>query len=95
MKTIPDLLQYIEMSIVGLEQCKASIVNGNPIGNTNVCAFNAPGRAGCRADSGGPLVCNGVQYGVVSWGLPCATGVPDVFTSVPAYRRWIATYSGV
>ncbi|KAF2883772.1 hypothetical protein ILUMI_22404 [Ignelater luminosus] len=97
-QTIPDSLQYIGMRIVSVERCRAAISAAGlnmPVVDTQVCAFNAPGRGACNADSGGPLVCNGVQYGIVSWGNPCATGVPDVFTSVAANRKWIAIKSGV
>ncbi|XP_011501332.1 PREDICTED: chymotrypsin-1-like [Ceratosolen solmsi marchali] len=33
-------------------------------------------------DSGGPVVSNGKLIGVISFGVPCATGVPDVHTSI-------------
>lgn len=42
-----------------------------------------------QGDSGGPLVAENAQIGVVSWGRPCAKGVPDVFTRVYSYRDWI------
>lgn len=45
-----------------------------------------------QGDSGGPLVANGVQIGVVSWGLPCALGAPDVYTRVYSYKDWIDGY---
>ncbi|OXU23552.1 hypothetical protein TSAR_008885 [Trichomalopsis sarcophagae] len=40
-------------------------------------------------DSGGPLVSNGVQIGIVSFGQPCALGLPDVYTRVWSYMDWI------
>lgn len=42
-----------------------------------------------QGDSGGPLVADGVQIGIVSFGSPCARGVPDVFTRVYRYLDWI------
>lgn len=39
--------------------------------------------------SGGPLVVNGVQVGIVSWGIPCALGYPDIFTNVKNFLPWI------
>lgn len=42
-----------------------------------------------QGDSGGPLAADGEQIGVVSWGIPCAKGRPDVFTRVFPYRSWI------
>lgn len=29
------------------------------------------------------------NLGVVSWGIPNTRGLPDIFTSVSAYRTWI------
>ncbi|KAJ8673246.1 hypothetical protein QAD02_004508 [Eretmocerus hayati] len=48
----------------------------------------------CRGDSGGPLMVNGVQVGVTSFGFdypqnPCMSGMPSVFTRVSAYYDWI------
>nr|CAD7405455.1 unnamed protein product [Timema cristinae] len=40
-------------------------------------------------DSGGPLVANGALVGIVSWGQPCALGVPDVYVRVSDYIDWI------
>lgn len=49
----------------------------------HLCIFQIQG------DSGGPLVCNGEQYGIVSWSIPCAVGVPDVYTNVYYYLDFI------
>lgn len=40
-------------------------------------------------DSGGPLVNNGVIVGIVSWGVPCSMGFPDVYTRIESYHSWI------
>lgn len=45
---------------------------------------------------GGPLVYNGEQVGVVSFGAEkCAIGKPDVFTSVPHFKDWILRTTGI
>lgn len=39
---------------------------------------------------GGPLITNeGVLVGIVSWGVPCALGYPDIYTGVYKYLDWI------
>lgn len=46
-------------------------------------------------DSGGPLVVNGRLAGVVSWGIPCAIGLPDVFGRIDFVHQWITEVTGV
>jgi secreted trypsin-like serine protease len=46
--------------------------------------------AACMGDSGGPLVQDdGSLIGIVSWGVPCGQGMPDIFTKVSEYKDWI------
>ncbi|XP_039765809.1 chymotrypsin-2-like isoform X2 [Pararge aegeria] len=40
-------------------------------------------------DSGGPLIEDGKIVGVVSWGVPCAKGFPDVYSRVFTFKDWI------
>jgi secreted trypsin-like serine protease len=41
-------------------------------------------------DSGGPLVTlDGALIGIVSWGVPCGKGLPDVYTRVSPFKDWI------
>ncbi|KPI90987.1 Chymotrypsin-1 [Papilio xuthus] len=56
-----------------------------------ICTFHSANHGTCHGDSGGPLVhrSNGRQMGIVSWGLPCARGAPDMFVRISAYRSWL------
>lgn len=56
-----------------------------------VCTFDARNSGICYGDSGGPLVLRstGEQIGIVSFGLPCARGLPDVYARVSEYVDWI------
>lgn len=44
-----------------------------------------------QGDGGSPLVLkeNRQQIGIVSWGITCAKGVPDVYTRISAFKSWI------
>ncbi|CAH0400131.1 unnamed protein product [Chilo suppressalis] len=52
------------------------------------------GHGMCNGDSGSALVRRdrGTQIGIVSWGIPCARGAPDMFVRVSAYEDWFQTY---
>ncbi|XP_050663716.1 chymotrypsin-1-like [Leptidea sinapis] len=56
-----------------------------------ICTFHSLNHGTCNGDSGSALVRAGTnqQVGVVSWGLPCARGAPDMFVRVSAFRAWI------
>lgn len=66
-----------------------------PVYDSNLCAFTKKGVGACHGDSGGPLVLADTheQVGVVSWGLPCGRGLPDVYTRLTSYSEWIAKHS--
>jgi secreted trypsin-like serine protease len=65
--------------------------------NINNCLICADGllETTCYGDSGGALVCNGKQYGIVSFGLIfCDTPFPAVFVSVGCIHNWIVSVVG-
>lgn len=59
------------------------------IHESSICTFTKVEQGICVGDSGGPLISGGEQIGVVSWGVPCAQGIPDVYARVSSYRDWI------
>lgn len=93
-KEIPNSLQHVGLTIINTYYCQMALP-GYPVLTTNLCTFQENGKGSCRGDSGGPLVSNGKLIGIVSWGIPCANGYPDVFTSVFAYRSWIRKKTGI
>ncbi|RQM27441.1 hypothetical protein B5M09_010318 [Aphanomyces astaci] len=67
---------------------------------SHLCAGGVTGTGTCYGDSGGPLVAHPyldtnlslsqiVLVGIVSFGVKCADGVPDVFTRVSATATFI------
>lgn len=64
--------------------------------NGTLCAYSSATDKGvCRGDSGGPLVSKGQLVGIVSWGVPCAQGVPDGFTRISTFLPWIQNITGI
>ncbi|XP_037042005.1 chymotrypsin-2-like [Bradysia coprophila] len=95
---LPNDLQQISLKSITTAQCQNALP-GYPVYDTNVCTYDGVGRGSCQGDSGGPLVVGSqvgpVQVGIVSWGIPCAKGSPDIFTSVASYRTWILLVTGI
>jgi len=88
--TLPTNLQKVTVPIVSRSSCQ-SAYGSSSITNRMICAgLSAGGKDSCQGDSGGPLTLNGVQYGVVSWGMGCAqAGYPGVYTNVASLLSWI------
>lgn len=92
---IPDNLQFSELQTIEQKDCSNRFEDipqlQNFIYNTIVCTVDKKNGGACHGDSGGPLVASDKKtvVGVVSWGIPCAQGYPDVFTRVHSYLDWI------
>ncbi|KAK4878655.1 hypothetical protein RN001_011161 [Aquatica leii] len=82
--SLPNILQFINLYSIDIEHCK-SILFSFPITSNHLCTVHSKGKGACQGDSGGPLVYNDIQVGIVSWGIPCAKGFPDIFTSVSSF----------
>ncbi|KAJ8913218.1 hypothetical protein NQ315_016161 [Exocentrus adspersus] len=63
---------------------------------SNVCTSGVGVVGACHSDSGGPLVVDGVQVGIVSFGSgSCVDESPTGFVRVSYYRDWILEHAGV
>ncbi|XP_067002695.2 trypsin-1 isoform X1 [Anabrus simplex] len=83
-------LQTVEIEIVSDADCLE--IYAGETHASNICAgVPEGGKGACIGDSGGPLIADGKQVGVVSWSvMPCASkGYPVVFTEVSFYIDWI------
>lgn len=68
------------------------------LGKVNeVVIFSAEGQsATCLGDGGGPLTVDGIQVGVVSFGIEdCEAGSPDVFVRLTEYTDWLKEHSDI
>lgn len=87
---IPANLQKVDYYIVSDTDCDRYHNGG--IHPSHICAAIPEGGKGqCSGDSGGPLLVNGKQVGIVSWSVkPCAIApYPGVLTEVAYYIDWI------
>ncbi|XP_077293172.1 chymotrypsin-2-like [Arctopsyche grandis] len=85
----PNSLQIINLRSITVASCRSALSSVGSVFETNLCTFTRAGEGACHGDSGGPLVAGGSVVGIVSWGSPCARGLPDVFTRVSSYISWI------
>lgn len=91
-----DLLRQQYAWYVPFQACYAIHKNENAtergtVDIGTICTFTKNGSGPCHGDSGGPVVFRNKLYGIVSWGKPCAAGIPDVHASVPFYYDFIRT----
>uniref|UniRef100_A0A6P4F7H7 Chymotrypsin-2 n=1 Tax=Drosophila rhopaloa TaxID=1041015 RepID=A0A6P4F7H7_DRORH len=85
----PIDLQVLYLQYVPHRECKALLSDDEDCDVGHICTFSRLGEGACHGDSGGPLISNGYLVGLVNWGWPCATGLPDVHASIFYYRDWI------
>lgn len=90
--SLPNQLQFLNLRTLDTADCR-SRVNPNPVYESQVCTFTQNGQGACHGDSGGPLVVGNRLVGLVSWGIPCGIGYPDVFTRVFSFTDFITANS--
>jgi len=86
----PEVLHKATLQIKTLDECRRNFGSSAPGGIRDhfICA-HAPGRDACSGDSGGPLMINNCQVGIVSWGIGCATHNYGVYTRIASFKTWI------
>ncbi|KAK7919661.1 hypothetical protein WMY93_010945 [Mugilogobius chulae] len=90
-----DVLQEVQIPVIGSNQCSCNYKNITTISSNMLCA-GVSGKGVCQGDSGGPLQCKQgstwIQAGISSFGIPCALGIPEVFARVSKFQTWITSY---
>ncbi|KAJ8950733.1 hypothetical protein NQ318_011224 [Aromia moschata] len=81
-----SILRTHEVVVIDNEECAESF--GGLIRKTNICTKALSYQNGCHGFSGSPLLANGRQIGIVSFGTSkCNSGYPTVHTRVSKYRE--------
>ncbi|XP_070502514.1 chymotrypsin-1-like isoform X2 [Chironomus tepperi] len=91
-----NTLQKVNLQVYTARDCDA--LHAGIVRSTNICGGVEGGWQGqCIGDSGGPLLVNGVQVGIVSWSVKTCTTppYPGVYTSVGHYIDWIEDKIGL
>ncbi|KAJ8954472.1 hypothetical protein NQ314_007078 [Rhamnusium bicolor] len=92
---LSETLQQVYLQFISVEECREYA--GILAHETNICTsgFNGNQNVGsCFGDSGSPIVADGVQVGVVSFGSrQCALGSITSYARVSSYADWIESYT--
>ncbi|KAI8045560.1 chymotrypsin-2 [Drosophila gunungcola] len=96
--SLPAQLQRVQQQHLSRQACR-SLLSGYEdleLGPGHICAYRQANIGACHGDSGGPLVHRGTTLvGILNFFVPCAQGVPDLFTDVMYYHDWMRqTISG-
>ncbi|GJQ68205.1 hypothetical protein Trydic_g16838 [Trypoxylus dichotomus] len=84
--TQSKFLQCVYQDMLGEEYC----------GDTEIlCAVGSHNsmQDACVGDSGGPLLCRGVQVGLVLAGIGCGLGLPSFYLRIPSVHTFIMAHS--
>ncbi|XP_050313395.1 brachyurin-like [Anthonomus grandis grandis] len=85
---IANQLMTVQLPILTNAVCQQSF--GSMIVAQHICTSGQNGRGACNGDSGGPIVVNGLQVGIVSFGnRVCSAGFPTVYARVSHFMSWI------
>lgn len=91
----PDQLQYFQTETITNEECrKAHATLGRFIQSTTICTAHPIQSGVCYEDHGNPMVFDANRprrelIGIVSWFVPCARGLPDVYVRIHPFVPWI------
>ncbi|KAH8295323.1 hypothetical protein KR018_009991, partial [Drosophila ironensis] len=89
--SVQTTLQEVSLKIYSDEECTARH-GGQTDPKFHICGgVDEGGKGQCSGDSGGPLMYNGEQVGIVSWSVkPCTVApYPGVYCKVSQYVDWI------
>ncbi|XP_066474432.1 granzyme A-like [Tiliqua scincoides] len=94
-----DTLREVNVTVLERQFCngKEHYNSHPPVTINMVCAGDKRGgKDACKGDSGGPLICNKEQKGIVSFGRSCGSSkFPGIYTRLTkTYVSWIKKITG-
>ncbi|XP_040277179.1 granzyme A-like [Bufo bufo] len=93
-----DRLMEVNVTVLNRRTCQRNLKNEVYITENMMCTNVGPGgQDSCNGDSGGPLICNGVFRGLISFGTdPCGkqNGVAVYTRLTKEYVDWINKKTG-
>ncbi|XP_046814447.1 chymotrypsin-1-like [Vespa crabro] len=88
-RNISPLLRTLKLKLLSQKECQRFFKNIT-IHSNQICTLVQRNVGTCSGDSGSPLAYNNHVIGVVSGGIPCAQGIPDIFTNVYSHLSFIS-----
>nr|XP_023026954.1 chymotrypsin-like [Leptinotarsa decemlineata] len=84
-----NVLHYAKLTIIPNTVC--TISHAFQISLEQICTSGVARKNICLGDSGSPLVVDGIQIGIASFGsdFGCEVGLPGVYTRVTSYLNWL------
>ncbi|XP_039606274.1 granzyme A-like [Polypterus senegalus] len=92
MGNMSDTLREVNVTVIDRKLCNTLSYYNGFISKSMLCAGDKiGGKDSCGGDSGGPLICDGVYRGIVSFGFDCGLArKPGVYTLLTdKYLKWI------
>ncbi|KAG5899991.1 hypothetical protein JTB14_009080 [Gonioctena quinquepunctata] len=91
-ETTPEELQCVHLPLISWDKCDKIFSRDKNLPRlvkNAMCTLAEEEKDTCKGDSGGPILCGDIQYGLVSWGLECAGSYPGVYTRLDRYLDFI------
>ncbi|XP_046967308.1 chymotrypsin-2-like [Vanessa cardui] len=82
-------MHALNLTVFDQNICQYAMRYTRKVYDSMFCTFTKIGQGACHGDSGGPLTKDNKLVGIVSWGIPCAVGFPDVHTRISQHVKWI------